>query len=135
MSLSFKAFVKHKDTSEVVKAFLAAEGLAETELIKGTIADAAKALNNEPSPDFLLVELSSKETAKAFAELDELANNVAPTTKVIVCGTVDELSFYKELISMGVYEYLLNPLKPEQLEKAIRKNHGNGNAGCNSKST
>lgn len=114
-----KVFLKDKASSAAVSAFLQAEKLEEKQLAKGTISTAAKALESEESPDFLLVELNSKDTESAFADLDELANSVDPNTKVIVCGKIDELSFYKDLIGMGVHEYLLMPIKLEQLQKVV----------------
>lgn len=117
MTLKLKAFIKDKSSSDAVKEFLLGAEMSAEQLSKGTISEAATALESEESPEFLLVELTSKDTEKAFADLDGLANSVDPGTKVVVCGKIDELSFYKELIGMGVHEYLLTPLKVEQLEK------------------
>lgn len=118
--INIKAFIKTKANLDVTRAFFAARSITESQLIKGTIADAASALQTETSPEFLLVELSSKDPKASFAEIDQLANSVDPKTKVIICGSIDELSFYKELIGMGVHEYLLTPVQAEQLEKTTQ---------------
>ncbi|PIR32139.1 MAG: hypothetical protein COV36_05010 [Alphaproteobacteria bacterium CG11_big_fil_rev_8_21_14_0_20_44_7] len=123
----FKAFVKHKASLEAAIEFAAKIGCPENSVIKGDIEDACKALEEDASIDYLLVEIPGKDSQKVFKELDNLANFVDPITRVIVCGQVDELSFYKELIGMGIYEYLLNPVKVEQLEKTLsRKTDSSG---------
>ena len=119
--ISFKAFVKSKDNIAAAEAFAADNKLPDDVVQKGGIKAAFENLESDSSIDFLLVELSTKDAKKSFEELDELANYVDPATKVIVCGTVDELSFYKELMEMGVQDYLLNPVKKEQIDKATAK--------------
>ncbi len=114
----FLAFIKNEDSANVVKQFAAAKNFPAETLLKGNIETAGvKLAEGMRSPEFLLVELSSKDHKAAFANLDKLANSCEPDTKVIVLGDIDELSFYKELINMGVSEYLLNPVKIHQLER------------------
>lgn len=119
--MKFKAFLKTKDNLAAAKEFAEEKNLAGDVIYEGGIKKAFDTLGEEDSLDYVLVELSSKDSSKAFEELDELANYVDPATKVVVCGTVDELSFYKELIGMGVHEYLLNPVKKDQLDKVTSR--------------
>ena len=109
----FSAYITNKQSFEAVS------GIAKDAVIKGSIITAQEKYANTISPKFLLVELGSKNQAEAFAELDKLASVCHKDTEVIVTGDIDELSFYKKLISMGVAEYLLNPINPEQLAKIL----------------
>ena len=114
----FLAFVKNEDSAKVVKQYLTAKSMGAEALTSGNIETAiTKICEGARSPEFLLVELGSKDHKAAFANLDKLANCCEPDTKVIILGSIDELSFYKELINMGVSEYLLNPIKIHQLER------------------
>lgn len=112
------AFVKNEESSKTAKEFAVSKGIPEANVMAGNIETAIeKICEGARSPEFLLVELGSKDHKTAFANLDKLANCCEPDTKVIIVGNIDELSFYKELINMGVTEYLLNPLKVHQLER------------------
>jgi len=114
----FLAFIKNLESTKVAKQYAAAKGLPDDTVVAGNIETAnAKISEGSRSPEFLLVELSSKDHKKAFENLDKLAESCEPDTKVIVLGDIDALSFYKELINMGVSEYLLNPVKIHQLER------------------
>ena len=114
----FLAFIKNAESNKTVKQFIQARSFPDNSLVVGDIALAAgKISDGTRSPEFLLVELTGKNHEEAFANLDKLANSCEPDTKVIVLGDIDALSFYKELMNMGVSEYLLNPLKIHQLER------------------
>lgn len=117
----FKAFVKNKDSLASIEEFAKKSSYPDGAVNKGDIKSACEAFEDDRTPEFLLVEVAGKQAQKAFDELDKLANLCEPDTKVIISGDIDELSFYKELIGMGVYEYLLNPIKPEQLERTFSK--------------
>lgn len=114
----FSAFIKTTESLKVAKEYAAAKSVPADFVTEGTIETAQEKLGaGTRSPEFLVVELASKDHKAAFASLDKLANFCEPDTKVIVIGDIDELSFYKELINMGVSEYLLNPVKTHQLER------------------
>ncbi len=107
------AFVTNKQSFDAVNA------VQKDAAVKGNITNAQEKYASDKSPDFLIVELTSKSHEEAFAELDKLAGVCHKDTQVIVTGDIDELSFYKKLISMGVFEYILNPVTSAQLEKLV----------------
>ena len=107
------AFVTNKQSMEAINS------AAKDSAVKGSITTAQEKYANAKSPAFLVVELNSKNHDEAFTELDKLAGVCHKDTQVIVTGDIDELSFYKKLISMGVLEYILNPVSSAQIEKLI----------------
>lgn len=120
MSGKFLAFVKNKDSIAALSDLANKHNLAKEAVVKGNIQTAIEQLAKAPkAPEFMVVELVSNNHEEAFADLDKLAGVCDPITQVIVLGEVDELSFYKKLISMGVAEYILNPVSIMQLEKAL----------------
>ena len=120
MTDKFLAFVKNKDSSAALLALAQAHALPKESVIKGNIQSAIELLSQNPkAPEFMVVELASKSQDEAFEELDKLASVCDPSTQVVVLGDVDELSFYKKIVDMGVAEYILNPATTAQLEKIV----------------
>ncbi|HWL80337.1 MAG TPA: hypothetical protein VNR89_05255 [Roseomonas sp.] len=105
----------------VVLAFLTDEeseaalrgGLAEwTDALpvrRGNVRTAARALEREPTPRLLIVDVS--EVEDAAAELDRLAAVCSPDVRVLVVGDRADLSFYRGITrELGVEEYIYKPL-------------------------
>lgn len=112
----FVAFVDDADSLKTLKKFAAANGLATTHLHKGNVADAVAYLADKASPEILLIDIPSAD--EASAALDKLADVCDPNTRVLVTSTVDEFSFYRWLMDIGVHQYLLKPFTEEMLKTA-----------------
>lgn len=110
------AFVTDPASADAVRAVSGAQ------LQGGDAAAATEFLRNNPSPQALLVEIPSADAAPKL--LDALADRVHPSTKVIITGKVDTLSFYQWLMGLGIQEYLLAPFTATQLEAALNKPEG-----------
>ena len=52
-------------------------------------------------------------------EAIKIAKKFSPDTKWIILTSYSEFNYAKEAISLGAYEYLLKPVKPEKLEKTL----------------
>jgi pilus assembly protein CpaE len=115
----FLAFAKDSMDREAIKAFASANGWPDSCIFEGDIRVAAEYLKAHPSPLLLLVEIPSAEEAPEL--LDALANVCDPNTKVIVTGMVNEYSFYCWLMDIGVFNYMLRPVKKEALDAAYKK--------------
>lgn len=115
----FLAFASDEKDVSTLKDFAASQGWLQDCVNQGTIAQAVAYLRNNPSPPVLLVEINSSKDAPA--ELDLLAAVCAPSTKVIVTGTVNEYSFFCWLMGLGISSYLLKPLTVETLKTAWEK--------------
>jgi pilus assembly protein CpaE len=117
--LPFIAFAADNDDLNVLGEFASAQGFDAGCVHKGTIREAINYLKKHASPEVLLVELPSQEEAAEL--LDALADVVAPGTKVITIGMVNEYSFYCWLTDIGIFAYLLRPLSVNAVEAAYLK--------------
>ena len=79
---------------------------------------AAVQVYGQQTPNLLMVE-SQSQRDMLLAELAQLAQVCAPTTKVIVIGHLNDVVLYRELIRQGVSEYLVAPLHQLQIIEAI----------------
>jgi pilus assembly protein CpaE len=119
-ALPFLAFGQDDESSAAFRQFIAKKGFSEACLRQGGVEEAAAYLGaHHPSPLVLCVEIESN--ASASAALDKLADVCDPGTKVIIYGAINEYSFFRWLLDMGITDYLLKPLKIEALEAAYAK--------------
>ncbi len=117
--LPFLAFIKDEKELATLKAFAEKRLWPETAIQSGDITTAVEHLKTNPSPEVLLVEVSTP--AEASKQMDALAEVCDPDTKVIAIGSVNEYSFYCWLMDIGIFSYLLKPLTAEVLETTLAK--------------
>ena len=86
----------------------------------GGIRAAVAHCATNPTPHVLILENASSRP-ELLAELAELAPVCDAGTKVIVVGTSNDISFYRELMTNGIAEYLLAPLDPVTVIGAVMR--------------
>jgi pilus assembly protein CpaE len=69
---------------------------------------AIEAYRTSPTPNVIVLETSAART-ELIDQLESLAEFCDAGTKVIVIGTVNDITLYRELISRGVSDYLVQP--------------------------
>jgi pilus assembly protein CpaE len=84
----------------------------------GGLAAAVETYQNQPTPSLVMVE-SRASAADLLRMLDQLAEVCDPGTKVVVLGAANDIALYRELMRRGVSEYLVPPLNPLQLVRAV----------------
>lgn len=115
----FIAFASDAESIAQLQQFCAGKGWNSNVVHQGDIEAAISYLKNSPSPDVLLIDVASPESAPAA--FDRLADVCEPGVKVIVTGKINEYSFYCWLVDMGISSYLLKPLTAAVLEGAYKK--------------
>ncbi len=88
------------------------------EVRPGGLPAAVAYFQENHTPNLIVVEENSDEPTM-MAQLEQLAEVCDPTTKVVVMGQLNDIRFYRTLISAGVSEYLVTPVAPEALLAAI----------------
>src|SRR5690242_2863143 len=118
--ISVQAFCETVETAAAVQA--AGEdrrlGKAHVKIQMGGIAAATEAYNNSPTPNVILIETDARADA-ILGGLDKLAEVCDAGTRVIVMGRVNDVTLYRELTRRGVSEYLITPVGPLDVVRAI----------------
>lgn len=83
----------------------------------GGLSAALGALSQNPSPPVLIVDISGSEDPNAGAR--SLMALCDPATRVIALGTVNDISYYRDLTALGVSEYLVKPVDRITIESAL----------------
>jgi pilus assembly protein CpaE len=124
--VSIQAFCEHPATAEIIQ--IAAEdrrlAKAHVSVHMGGVEAAVAHYQQNPTPNLIIIE-SSLPRDHILAELDRLAENCDPGTKVLIIGHANDVMLYRELLKRGVSEYLVEPVVPLQLMEAISNLYNN----------
>jgi pilus assembly protein CpaE len=84
----------------------------------GGVFGAVEYFQDSSTPNVIMVE-TREQGSGILGELEKLAHVCDPGTKVVVIGSSNDISLYREMIRQGVNEYLVAPLNPLQVIEAI----------------
>jgi pilus assembly protein CpaE len=118
--ISIVAFCERPETAAMIEAASVDRRLAKTNVAveRGGLTQAVQYFSEQPSPNLIVVE-SLSPGGRLLRELEQLAQLVDPTVKVIVLGAQNDILLYRELMRRGVSDYLVPPLQPVQLIRSI----------------
>jgi pilus assembly protein CpaE len=124
--VSIQAFCEHPATAEIVQITAEDRRLAKAHVSvhMGGVEAAVAHYQQNPTPNLIIIE-SSLPRDHILAELDRLAENCDPGTKVLIIGHANDVMLYRELLKRGVSEYLVEPVAPLQLMEAISNLYNN----------
>lgn len=114
----FTAFIENSDDVDVLHNVAKQLNLRNYEVITGGIQEAIKVYEGKKSPSYLIVDISKSELA--ISDMSRLIELCSPNVGIIAIGAKNEISLYRDLNKLGVYEYLLTPLFPEILERTLQ---------------
>ena len=119
-AISIKLFYEQESTCQVmdVCANDRRMGRASAESIPGGIPAAIAYMQENPTPNLLIIE-SSASAATILEQVDTLAEHCDEHVQVMIIGAVNDISLYRQLIARGVSEYLVPPLAPLQVIQSI----------------
>ena len=110
------AFVRDEATRDALSAALGLDWPTAT-VMMGGLADAIEHLVRDPSPRFLIVDISG--LPEPLAALDRLADVCAPGTTLVLIGDINDVTLYRALRSAGVADYLVKPLSADMLRTSL----------------
>ncbi|MGF1462549.1 MAG: AAA family ATPase [Maricaulaceae bacterium] len=118
--ITVEAFCERAETAALMHHCAADRRLSRAHIgvQSGGLSAAIERFHDESTPNLVLVE-SGMRGRGLFDQLDELANVCEPDTKVIVIGAANDISLYRELMRRGVSEYLVPPMAPVHVIRAI----------------
>lgn len=118
--ISIQAFCESPETASVMR--LACEdrrlGKAHFKIQMGGAAAAVEAYHGAPTPNVIVLEATDQRNA-ILAALDSLAEVCDAGTRVVVVGRLNDVVLYRELVRRGVSDYLLAPVEPIQVVRAL----------------
>jgi len=88
--------------------------------VEGDVQTAIETFASQPSPNLLIIQTDDINDDFTNA-LGELSGHCDEGTSAIIIGPVNDVYLYRELIEMGVSDYLVRPIKPDVLKQVVSK--------------
>jgi pilus assembly protein CpaE len=118
--ISIQAFCETQDIAAIVQAAITDRRMnkAHVKLHMGGAPAAVEAYRSAPTPNLIVLE-ATHDRAALVEQLDELSQFCDAGTKVIICGKVNDIVLYRQLILRGVSEYLVAPFGVMEFVQAV----------------
>ena len=118
--INIEIFCDNPQTAQIMQAVAGDRRMTRTHTTVqlGGIMAAAQIYSGAQTPNLLIVESHSQRDL-LLAELAQLAQVCAATTKVIVIGHQNDVVLYRELVRQGISEYIVAPFHQLQIVEAI----------------
>ncbi|MBL4601763.1 MAG: AAA family ATPase [Emcibacteraceae bacterium] len=113
----FGAYLCDDETTQQLVPVLNEREWDASQVKTGGIESAIRTLATTGSPQYLLVDLSN--SVDPEEDINALAEVCEPGTMVITIGKINDVTFYRNMLSCGVQEYLVKPVSTEQMREAF----------------
>ncbi len=100
------------------------DGVFDTiEFCQGNIDTAFKYFEEKAMPSLIAVDISNSEMP--LGDMEKFLNLCPPEVKVLAIGDKDNIALYRDLLKLGVCEYLMKPLPQQVLFQSVQVAMGN----------
>ena len=126
---SFLAFVSDTSSSKAITTAIETLGIVDAKVKIGNFAKVIEYLKEKRSPKILMVDLSESELP--ISDLQLLSEVCEPGIDLIVLGARNDVGLFRELLQLGVSDYLVKPVNTDLVTRAVKKlldPGSNGNA-------
>lgn len=112
------AFVADQESEAALEDTLGRMGAPKFRVKRGGVRAAIEFFSTHSSTPVIIVDVS--EVDMVLSQIDELANVCEPGVQVIVLGKDNNVGLFRDLMRMGVTDYLVKPAPYEHLYRAVR---------------
>ena len=117
--LPFMAFVLDDATRATLGRVAEEQGWSDGEVLEGGVREAIDALAGVSTPRVLVIDLS--DSNDSLDDISLLAEVCDAGTRVIALGNINDVNLFRNLVALGVQDYLLKPVTVEALNALVVK--------------
>lgn len=119
-SISVHAFCDRQETAHCINETIRDWRMKRTnvKIYMGGLPAAIEFYHKENTPSLIIIE-SGMRGDELFNQLEELASVCDEGTKVVMIGAANDIRLYRQLMDKGVSEYLVPPLHPLHVIRAL----------------
>ncbi|HEY3540471.1 MAG TPA: AAA family ATPase [Trinickia sp.] len=115
------AVVTDAVSAEVINNVVVDEGIATSHVTLGSLDDAVGVMTAlKESPHYLIIDVSG--SAMPISDLMRLADVVDPSVTVVAIGERNDVGLFRNLLQLGIRDYLVKPLTVELVRRALAAN-------------
>jgi pilus assembly protein CpaE len=113
------AFVRDAASLEAIKQAANGIDIKDGRFTQCDLSEAVRRLAKMKTPRVLIVDIDEEpDVLTALASLSEVCDE---ETQVLATGGSNDIGLYKDLLGLGLSDYLVKPLNPDLLGQAIKK--------------
>jgi len=118
--ITIHASCDRPEIADIISAITADRRMtrAEISVESGGIDAAVIRFASQASPNLLILD-TMMQGPSMLHSLDRLAQVIEPGTKVVIIGAVNDIGLFRELMSRGVSEYIVPPIQPIDMIRAV----------------
>ncbi|MFN3231537.1 MAG: CpaE family protein [Alphaproteobacteria bacterium] len=113
----FLAFVTDDQSERVIREIAESLLLPDDTVRRGSIEEARSFLQQVRSPSLLVVDVD--QSKDPLDDIVKLADVCELGTKLIAMGTENDVTLFRDLLSMGATDYLVKPIDKENLLRSV----------------
>ena len=117
MQVEVAAFVSDPETESAVAAVLRDLTIDNSIVRKGSIDNAIEYVTSQSSPRLLIVDITKSDLP--LSDINSLADACEPGVEVIVVGEQNDIGLFRDLIQLGVSDYVAKPVTRELMRRAV----------------
>jgi pilus assembly protein CpaE len=102
-------------------------GRAHLKIQTGGLSAAADFYHDSATPNVLILETTDKRD-RILHDLGRLSDVCDPATKVVIVGHVNDILLYRELMRLGISEYVVTPVTPLDVVEIVSNLFGDPKA-------
>ncbi len=114
------AFVTDKETESILREINLAHLELKIEIRQGNLKEATSYLKAHRSPRILIIDISTSELP--LTEIHNLGEACEPGLDVIVLGLKNDVGLFRQLLNMGIRDYIVKPITGMLIQKSIEVN-------------
>jgi len=113
----FAAFVADDVTRAALMRIATDGGWSDSPILQGGALETVEILSRMPTPRLIVLDLS--DSVDPILDVTQMANVCEQETRLIALGRTNDIGLFRDLMALGVDDYLLKPISPELLVAAI----------------
>ncbi|HEY1505642.1 MAG TPA: AAA family ATPase [Stellaceae bacterium] len=114
-------------SAQVLRDFAAAQRWRNAAIVEGGIVAAHDQLQSQAAPNLLVLDIDDAEDP--VQSLYALAEFCPPEMSVIAIGQSNDLNLYRDLLELGVTDYLPKPITVQMVERALKRHKRSHHSG------
>lgn len=116
------AFVTDPVSEQIILDVIKERNMGYADVYQGELSDALNFVNANRTPKVLLVDISNSELP--VGEIRKIQAHSAPNINIIAIGSRNEVGVFRDLMDIGISDYIVKPLNNTIFSAALDKANG-----------
>ncbi|HUX78876.1 MAG TPA: P-loop NTPase [Alphaproteobacteria bacterium] len=117
-TIELMAFLEDEKDIEVITKAFKDTNIKNTEIVKGGVKESIELFSHQRSPQYLIIDISKSDLP--VSDLNRLSEVCEPGISLIAVGKKNDVGLYRDLMKLGIFEYVVSPLLPEIIGRALK---------------